>query len=159
MRALPLLAGALLLAGCQAVSQVTGLVAGAVSGGATANPAVGFAVGIGVTAGTDYAMRRITRDWHQGEQDAIALAASTLPVGQTGPWRVTHSLPIGNEHGDLQVTRRIETPLAPCEEIAFSVVADSKTPPPWYTATVCRQASGWKWASAEPAVARWGFLQ
>ncbi len=158
MRAL-LLVSTLLLAGCQVASQATGLVAGAVSGGATANPAVGFAVGVGVTAGTDYAIRTITRTWHQGEQDAIAQAASTVPVGQTGPWRVKHSLPIGNEHGDLQVVHRIDTPLAACEEIAFSVVEDSKKPPPWYTATVCRQAKGWKWASAEPAVPRWGYLQ
>jgi hypothetical protein len=153
-----LLAGTLLLSGCHAVPQITGLVAGAVSGGATGNPVVGFGVGVAVAAGSDYAMRRVTREWHQGEQDAIASSASWLPVGQLGPWRVRHSLPIGNEHGELEVVRRIDNPLAPCEEIVFSVVEDGK-PPSWYSTDICKQAAGWKWASAEPAVERWGYLQ
>jgi hypothetical protein len=41
-------------------------------------------------------------------------------------------------------------------------VARHKTPlptDPGYIATTCHQADGWKWATAEPAVARWGFLQ
>ena len=153
-----LLPALLLLSGCQAVPQITGLVAGAVSGGATANPVVGFGVGVAVTAASDYAMRTVTRDWHEGEQDAIAATASTLPVGGRGPWRVEHSVPIGNEHGELEVVRRIDNPLAPCEEIVFSV-EEGKKPPAWYSSDICHQAAGWKWASAEPAVERWGFLQ
>ncbi len=29
----------------------------------------------------------------------------------------------------------------------------------WFTSDICKQAETWKWASAEPAVARWGYLQ
>jgi hypothetical protein len=29
----------------------------------------------------------------------------------------------------------------------------------FYTATVCLDGAKWKWASAEPATARWGSLQ
>jgi hypothetical protein len=55
----------------------------------------------------------------------------------------------------------MDTPLANCREIAFSVEEGSgpKASRADYTASICRQAARWKWASAEPAVARWGFLQ
>jgi hypothetical protein len=29
----------------------------------------------------------------------------------------------------------------------------------FYTATVCRDATQWKWATAEPATERWGAMQ
>ncbi|MEJ1979221.1 MAG: hypothetical protein WDN49_27000 [Acetobacteraceae bacterium] len=153
-----LLLGVLLLSGCKAVPQITGLVVGGAAGGATVNPVVGFGVGVAVAAASDYAMRHVTREWHQGEQDAIAEAASGLDAGGRGPWRVQHSVPLGNEHGQLEVVRRIDNPLAPCKEILFSVEADGE-PPAWYSADLCQQATRWKWASAEPAVERWGFLQ
>ncbi len=148
----------LLLAGCNAVPQITGLVVGGASGGATANPAIGFGVGVATVAVTDYALKRVTRSWHQGEQDAIAAIAGPLDAGGRAPWQVKHSVPIGNEHGDLAVVRQITNPLAPCKEVVFSVVEDD-TPPAWYSADICRHGDAWKWASAEPAVERWGFLQ
>jgi hypothetical protein len=153
-----LLAALLLLSGCNAVPQITGIVAGGISGGATGNPAVGFAVGVGTVAITDYTFKRVTRSWHRGEQDAIAATAGPLDAGGRAAWRIVHSLPIGNEHGDLAVVRQIDNPLAPCKQVVFSVV-DSDEPPAWYTADICRQGDHWKWATAEPAVARWGFLQ
>ena len=64
----------------------------------------------------------------------------------------------------MQITRSIITPLASCKEVMFTVndaraepVADG-TARPWFAAHVCLQESGWKWASAEPAVERWGIL-
>lgn len=153
----PLLA-LLLLGGCSVVPQVTGAVVGIASGGATGNPAVGFGIGVATLAATDYALKRVSRSWHRTEQDAIAAAAGGLDEGGTGPWRVAHSLPIGNEHGELAVVRRIGNPLAPCKQVLFSVVEED-APPAWYSADVCQQGSAWKWASAEPAVERWGFLQ
>ncbi len=152
------LAAALLLGGCSVVPQITGVVVGAASGGATANPAIGFGVGVATVAATDYAMKRVTKSWHTGEQDAIAAAAANVEPGRSVPWRVEHSVPVGNEHGDLQVVRRIDNPLAPCKQVVFSV-AEKDTPPAWYSADICQQGQGWKWASAEPAVERWGFLQ
>ena len=158
--AVRLLAAVLLVAlgGCSSAGNVIGVVAGAAAGGASANPAVGFGVGVGVAAVSDYAIKRVTKSWHQGEQDAIAAAASGLAVGGTGPWRVVHSLPLGNEHGQLEVVRAIPNPLAPCKEVLFSV-EEGKQPPAWYSVDICQQQTQWKWASAEPAVERWGFLQ
>ena len=119
---------------------------------------MGFGVGVGTAAVSDYVLRRVSRSWHQGEQDAIAMAAGPLGVGGSGPWRISHSVPIGNEHGELQVVRTIDNPLAPCKQILFSV-QEAHEPDAWYSIDICRQQSGWKWASAEPAVERWGFLQ
>ena len=155
MRALLLL---LLLGGCSSIGQITGIIVGGATGGATANPAVGFAVGIGTAALTDYTAKYVTKSWHQGEQDAIAATAGPLPVGTQTPWRVVHSVPIGNEHGELTVVRQIDNPLAPCKQVVFSVV-DGDDPPAWYSVDICQQGERWKWASAEPAVERWGYLQ
>jgi hypothetical protein len=155
MRALLLL---LLLGGCSSIGQITGIIVGGATGGATGNPAVGFAVGVGTAALTDYATKHITKSWHQGEQDAIAATAGPLAIGTQTPWRVIHSLPIGNEHGELAVVRQIDNPLAPCKQVVFSVV-DDDDPPAWYSVDICQQGERWKWASAEPAVERWGYLQ
>ena len=148
----------LLLAGCSSAGGLVGVVAGGVAGGATANPVVGFGVGVATAAASDYAIRTVSRHWHQGEQDAIAAAAGGLPVGGAGPWRIEHSLPFGNEHGQLQVVRSLDNPLAACREVLFSV-EESGEAPAWYAVDICRQRDRWKWASAEPAVERWGFLQ
>jgi hypothetical protein len=148
----------LLLGGCSAVPQITGIVIGGATGGATANPAIGFGVGVATIAITDYTLKHVNKSWHQGEQDAIAATAGPLAEGGKAPWRVVHSLPIGNEHGELTVIRTIENPLTPCKQVVFSV-ADGDDPPSWYSADICQQGETWKWASAEPAVERWGFLQ
>ncbi len=153
-----LLALLLLLGGCTSAGNIIGVVAGGAAGGATANPAIGFGVGVATAAASDYAIRTVSRRWHQGEQDAIAAAAGGLEVGATGPWRVVHSLPLGNEHGQLQVVRAIDNPLAACREVVFSVEEEGEAAA-WYSVDICRQRDGWKWASAEPAVERWGFLQ
>ena len=149
---------ALALGGCSSAGNIIGVVFGAVAGGASANPAVGFGVGVASAAVSDYAIRRVARTWHRGEQDAIAAAAGELGPGGAGPWRIRHSLPIGNEHGQLQVVRAIPNPLAPCKQVLFSV-EEQDEPPAWYSVDICQQQTQWKWASAEPAVARWGFLQ
>ena len=135
------LAGLLLLGGCTAAGNIVGVVAGAAVGGATGNPAIGFGVGVATAAISDYTIRTVSRHWHQGEQDAIAAAAGGLAVGGTGPWRIDHSLPLGNEHGQLQVVRSIDTPFTACRELVFSVEEGNDTPR-WYTATICRQSGG-----------------
>ena len=148
----------LLLGGCSSAGNIIGVVVGAAAGGASGNPVVGFGVGVATAAVSDYTLRRVSRSWHQGEQDAIASSAGGLEVGGTADWRIRHSLPIGNEHGQLQVVRAIENPLAPCKQVLFSV-EESGEPAAWYSVDICQQQQGWKWASAEPAVERWGFLQ
>ena len=152
---LPLVA---LLGGCTSLGSFIGVVAGGVAGGASANPAVGFGVGVATAAVSDYTIKIVTRHWHRGEQDAIARTAGALQPGQASPWRVRHSVPIGNEHGQLLVTADIPNALAPCKRVLFSVQANRQAAP-IYAVDICQQARGWKWASAEPAVERWGFLQ
>jgi hypothetical protein len=149
------------LAACSTAGGIAGAVAGAATGAATMNPVVGYAVAVGVRAGTDSAVNYVMRERQDAEQTAIAAAAGPLPPGTVMPWRIEHAIPIGDEHGAVQVVRVISTPLAVCEEIAFTVARHKAPQPddPAYIATTCHQNDGWRWASAEPAVARWGFLQ
>jgi hypothetical protein len=149
------------LAGCSSAGQISAVVVGGVAGTATANPAVGFAVGVVTDAGVNWAVRYYGRERQGAEQDAIAQIAGELPVGTSADWKIEHDIPIGNEHGRLEVTRTVDNPLAPCKEVAFSVdEGDEKTPKrSWYLTDVCRSDTEWKWAAAEPAVPRWGFLQ
>lgn len=154
--ALPLL---LLLAGCDAMRaapQIVGAGAAIVSGAGTLNPGVGVAIGLGVTAATDYAVKYYGRARQDSTQDAIAAAAGALPPGGRAPWEIRHSIPIGNERGEVHVVRDIDNPLAPCREIVFSVADDESRD--WFAAQICRQGERWRWASAEPAVERWGAL-
>ena len=156
-----LLAMTLALPGCTAAPRLIGVASGAIAGGATANPAIGFAVGVASDAATNAGARYVSRAREAAEQDAIAAVAGGLPVGGEAPWRIDHTIPIGNEHGNLKVVRLIDNPLAPCKEIAFSVVEGEGPTAPrrWYTADMCRQGQTWAWATAEPAVTRWGYLQ
>lgn len=156
---LALLAGS--LSGCKFAGDLVAAGAGGASAAATANPAVGIAVGIGVQAATNAAMKYVMRKRQQAEQDAIAETVGALEVGESRDWKIRHDIPIGNEHGTVQIVRLIPNPLAICKEAVFSVIdgnrSDSRRA--WYVTTVCRQQKRWKWAAAEPAVERWGYLQ
>jgi hypothetical protein len=145
------------LAGCAAATDVAAFGVGAVAGSATANPAVGFAVGVATQAGLREVRRYVVRRRQTGEQDAIADAAGRAAVGATVPWEIRHTVPVGNEHGDLAVAREYATPLATCREVVFTVRdgADRSI----FVTSLCRQAARWKWAAAEPATERWGYLQ
>ena len=151
----------LALPGCAATPRLAGVASGAIAGGLTANPAIGFAVGVATDAATTAGSRYYGRARQGAEQDAIAAVAGGLDLDGEAPWRISHTIPVGNEHGDLKVVRLVENPLASCKEIAFSVVDGEGPAAPrrWYTADVCRQGQSWKWANAEPAVVRWGYLQ
>jgi hypothetical protein len=161
MRPWGLIAPLFLLTGCKALPVVAGLGSGAVAGSLTGSPAVGFVVGVGVDAGVDYVQRYYGRSRQHGEQEAIAAAAADVPPGGSADWKIEHTIPIDNEHGELKVVRLIDTPLASCKEIVFSVVDGHgpTAPRAWYDADICREQNRWHWASAEPAVERWGFLQ
>jgi hypothetical protein len=149
----------LLLTGCSSLADIAGLATGAVAGGASANPAVGYAVAVGTAAAADATFKWISRHRQGAEQDAIADVAGNLKEGQTASWRIRHTIPIGNERGEVRVVRELVTPLATCKEIAFSVADDPPEPDAHYVTTLCRDADQWKWALAEPAVDRWGYLQ
>ncbi len=151
----------LLTSGCSSVGAASGAAAGVASGLVTSNPAVGIGVGIAVQAATDEVVGRYMRNMHSDQQNLIAALAGAMPVGETRPWAVKHTLPIENGHGQVRVTRAFSSALALCKDFVFSV-QDGDGPnahEAWYTASACQQDKGWKWASAEPAVERWGNLQ
>lgn len=151
----------LLTSGCSSVGAASGAAAGVASGLVTSNPAIGIGVGIAVQAATDEAVGRYMRTMHADQQNMIAALAGAMPVGETRPWAVKHTLPIENGHGQVRVTRAFSSALALCKDFVFSVQDGDgpNAPEAWYTASACQQDKGWKWASAEPAVERWGNLQ
>jgi hypothetical protein len=149
------------MSGCGSIGAATGAVAGVATGAVTTNPAIGFGVGIAVQAATDEFVARTMKSLHSDQQVMIAVTAGMSQVGETRPWKVKHTLPVENGHGEVRVLREFNNALASCKEFAFSVVDgdDAKAPAQWFIATACQQSEGWKWASAEPAVERWGNLQ
>lgn len=151
----------LLLAGCKSTPQIAAVITGGVTGAATGNAAVGFLVGVATDAGANYAFRYFAKNRQGAEQDAIAEIAGELPEGTQAAWKIEHTIPIGDEHGSLRVVRTIDSPLALCKEVAFSVDEGEgeKLEREWFTTSICKRAETWKWAAAEPAVERWGFLQ
>jgi hypothetical protein len=139
--------------------------AGSVAPGRPGDPAqlrlTALTAGIGVgvlsaaRAGLDYTRRRL----QTSEQDGIANAAGPLRAGAVARWSVKHSLPIGDPSGQVSIVREIGALGFACREIVFSVEGDKPADTEFFTAIICRQGERWKWASAEPAVARWGALQ
>ena len=156
------LAFASVLGGCSSIGGFAGAVAGAASGTFTTNPAVGVGVGIAVQAATDTAFQRVFREMQANEQNRIAGIAGTMSVGEQQTWNIHHTIPFTDEHGELRVVGTIDNALATCKEVMFSVAGGSKKAPSqqWFITQTCRQSDGqWRWAAAEPAVARWGALQ
>jgi len=155
---------AAMLAGCSTVGGLAGTVAGITTGSFTSNPAIGIAVSVSVKAVTDAQVKRLLRSLQQDEQDEIAALAGAMTPGEIRQWQIRHVIPYGNNEGEMQVTRVIDTPLASCKEVMFTVAERKATAPSgdvprsWFSANVCRQDSRWKWAIAEPAVERWGSL-
>jgi hypothetical protein len=150
------------VSGCASIGAASGAVAGMATGVVTANPAVGIGVGIAVQAATDEAIKRYMRGMHQDQQDQIAQLAGNLSVDESAPWQVEHTLPLENGRGQIRVTRVFDTALAHCKEFVFSLTDGDgpDAPAAWFVANACQQEDqSWKWASAEPAVNRWGSLQ
>lgn len=145
------------LAACSAIGSGAGAVVGLATGAGSANPAVGAAVGLGTKAAVDTLVKYVSRKRQQGEQDAIAAEVGALQVGGRAPWKIEHTIPFGNEAGEVQVVRLIPNALAPCKEAVFTVRDGDETG--HYATTLCLQDRTWKWAQAEPATERWGFLQ
>jgi hypothetical protein len=151
----------LTLGGCKFAGEMVAAAAGGATAAGTANPAIGVAVGIAVNAGIDAATDYIVKKRQQAEQDAIAAEVAGMAEGDRRPWKIEHDIPIGNEHGEVQVTRVIDTKLTQCKELVFSVDSGEgeELKQAWYTTQACQNGDHWKWAQAEPTVQRWGFLQ
>jgi hypothetical protein len=155
------------LSGCGSIltastSDVAGIAGAGIANAVSKSPAAATGIGLGVAAAASAGLQYVERDVHRAEQDRIAQAAGPLAVGIVGHWDVSHTIPVEeDEHGDLVVTRLIGAADFDCKEIVFSVDTMEKKilNRAFYTATVCQDGVNWKWASAEPATARWGSLQ
>lgn len=155
------------LSGCGSLltastADIAGIAGAGIAGAVSRNPTVAAAIGLGVASVANGGLQLLERDVHAVEQDRIAQAAGPLEPGVVGHWNVSHVVPVeGNEHGDLVVTRLVGATDFNCKEIVFSVdtTAKKELKRAFYTATVCQDGANWKWATAEPATARWGSLQ
>ena len=161
LAAVALAASTVLLGGCSAIGGFVGAVAAIATGAGTANPVVGVSVGIAVKAATDQALQSLARRNQRHEHEAIVAVVADLAPGQSGRWEREHFIGSGMDRGEVRVVRLIETPLATCKEILFSVEHGGANPrADWFTTTACRSENNvWRWAAAEPAVDRWGNLQ
>ena len=113
-------------------------------------------------AATDSAFQTIFRGMQADEQDRIAAIAGGMRRGQQSTKDIRHELPFSDERGELRVVGAAANPLTPCKEVLSSVAGSSQEAPTrrWFVTQNCRQPDGrWRWAAAEPAVARWGALQ
>lgn len=182
--ALPLLLAAAALAGTGCSSLLNegtaagaGVAGAAIAGAVTDNAAVATGIGLGVQAGAKAALQYSQRQVHAAAQDRIAQAAGALAVGAVASWATDHAAPLeAEERGRVTVSRLIGDKQLSCKEIVFSVdppapagAASLPASSPaaaapgggsaFYVAAICRDGDQWKWASAEPATARWGNLQ
>jgi hypothetical protein len=161
-------AALLALSGCgslltESTSTAAG-VAGAAAGAAvTKNATVAAAIGLGVNSLAAEGLRYVERRVHRTEQENIAQVAGALPIGAVAPWSVRHSVPIEtDEGGQLVVSREFGALGFRCKEVVFSVDEQTRQHGfvrSFYTVNVCQDGPVWRWASAEPATARWGALQ
>ena len=134
-------------------ASTAGIAAGITSatGSALVGTAAGIGAGIGLDAAFKYGERRIQRN----AQDAVAIAAGPLAVGQSARWNVDAWLPLTDRHGTVEIARSFGNAI-PCKDIVFTVDDDDDL----YVTTVCADKKGtWRWALAEPTVDRWGLLQ
>ena len=139
-----------------------GVAGTAVAAGVTKNATVAAGIGLGVLAGAQVGVKAIERNYHGDQQDHIAEVAGGLAMGQVAPWRSEHFIQLEpDEAGRVTVSRVISAGELNCKEIVFSVdhVKDAATLSSFYVATICKDSAKWRWASAEPATARWGSLQ
>lgn len=155
------------LAGCGSVltegtATGAGIAGAGIASAVTKNATVGAAIGLGVAAGANAGLLYVERRVHSHTQDDIAAAAGPLPEGGVAPWSATHTVPIERDaHGQVAVSRLITGPDFACKDIIFSVDQGSGATSrrSFFTASICRDGEKWKWATAEPATARWGALQ
>lgn len=157
----------LTLSGCSSLMSEGTTAAAGVGGAALAakvtdNAAVATGIGLGVQAGARAALQHSQRVVHTETQDHIAQIAGALTDNTVGTWQIKHRIPLEpDEHGRVVVTRAINGPLVNCKEILFTVdgVEDGAAKVDFFVASICNDGKQWKWATAEPATARWGSLQ
>ena len=139
-----------------------GIAGTALASKVTRNPTVASGIGLGVLAAANAGVKAVERNYHGDEQDQIAEVAGPLALGQVARWQSRHTIQLEPDAaGKVTVSRVISANELNCKEIVFSVedVGDKTSTSSFFVATICQDAAKWKWASAEPATARWGSLQ
>ena len=162
-----LLLAAPALGGCESfltegTATGAGIAGAGIASAVSKNAVVGTAIGLGVAAGAEAGLLYVERSVHNKTQDSIAAAAGPLDEGAVGDWNVSHTVPLElPQHGQVTVSREINGPDFACKEIIFSVDEgkDAARHRAFFTAYICRDGNTWRWATAEPATARWGALQ
>lgn len=153
-----------LLSGCgslmsEGTTTAAGIGGAALAAKVTDNAAVATGIGLGVQAGARAALQHSQRVVHTETQDQIAQVAGALPENTVGNWQITHRIPLEpDERGRVVVTRSINGPLVNCKEILFTVDGEAAQVD-FFVASICHDGKQWRWATAEPATARWGSLQ
>nr|WP_231973302.1 hypothetical protein [Ralstonia insidiosa] len=143
----------------EGTTAAAGIGGAALAAKVTDNAAVATGIGLGVQAGARAALQHTQRVVHTETQDQIAQIAGALPDNTVGNWQVKHRIPLEpDERGRVVVTRSITGPLVSCKEILFTVDGEA-TQVDFFIASICNDGKQWKWATAEPATARWGSLQ
>jgi len=135
----------------------------AIASKVTSNATVAAGIGLGVLAAAQAGVKAVERDYHGDQQDQIAEIAGPLAVGEVARWQSRHTIQLEPDaSGKVTVSRVISANDLNCKEIVFSVDQQKKDQPivsSFFVATICQDTLKWKWASAEPATARWGSLQ
>lgn len=157
----------LALSGCGSVltegtSAGAGVAGAGIASAVTKNGTVTAAIGLGTQAAVATALSMEERAVHAVEQKKIAEAAGPLAIGQIAPWSVSHTVPIeDDQHGEVAVSRDISGDPLACKEVVFSIdtIKDKQPTRQFFITDICRDGTDWRWATAEPAVARWGTLQ
>jgi len=155
------------LAGCQSLvlegsSAGAGIAGAAVAQKVTDNAAITTGIGVGVQAATRSAVQYVQREMHGYTQEVIATTAGKLKEGEVATWKSVHSIPMEpDEQGRVTVSRTISQGMLECKEIVYSVDTEENSVPrnEFYVASICKDNKRWAWATAEPAVSRWGALQ
>ena len=153
--------------GCASVantasSEIAGVGGAAIATAITSNGAAATGIGLGVQAATRAGLQYAQRRVHESVQNEIARAAGPLEVGTVGRWSIDPAGALEHkQEGRVTVSRVISVTDLQCKEAVFSVDTVDKEVPKsaFYVAIVCRDGERWKWASAEPATARWDGLQ
>lgn len=146
----------------EGAATAAGVGGAAVASKVTNNAAVASGIGLGVLAAAQAGVKSVERDYHGDQQDQIAEIAGRLSVGEVANWQSRHTIQLEPDAvGKVTVSRVISANALSCKEIVFSVdeTKEKLKSSAFYVATICQDTLKWKWASAEPATARWGSLQ
>ena len=151
------LAACLGASGCSSLADIAGTASAVTAGAATGNPAVAIGVGGVVRGSIDATEKYYARVNARHTHELITAVAAPLSPGEAGNWHEPHRFS-DDVSGRVEVTRLIESKLATCKELAFTIDGDPDEIVPYHGA-ICRTTGEWRWAMAEPSTERWSVLR